>query len=252
MPGDTTTDPERRARRAESFGPVADTYDRARPDYPSVAITDALGPKRLRVLDVGAGTGKLTRVVLAAGHEVVAVDPSDQMLDVLGRLSPEVERHVGKAEFLPVPDHSVDAVVAGQAAHWFDLPVAGTEFARVLRPGGVVALLWNVRDDSEEWIRRYDLLVDMVRSHDRTVPPDLGPRFVPATLRRYSHEQRLTVDDLVGLASSRSYVITSTGEERERILAEVRELGESTAQDDGLVRLRYDLEVWTAGLAPTE
>jgi SAM-dependent methyltransferase len=247
--GDLSSDPLERAHRAHSFGAAAQAYDRARPSYPQHAVLDALGPPPLRVLDLGAGTGKLTRVLVGAGYDVVAVDPDAEMLEVLGRGSPAVARHVGTAEAIPLPDAAVDAVVAGQAFHWFDVAVAGPEIVRVLRPGGRVALLWNIRaTGSVPWIAAYDELVDMVRSaSDDDAPPELGDLFTEPQVRWYEHEQRLSVDDLVALAESRSYVITA-GADRPRILAEVRALGERTLAETGepTLRLPYRLQVWTA------
>ena len=151
--GDRSTDPDQRARQAQSFGTAAEAYDRARPSYPVEAVTDALGPPPQHILDLGAGTGKLTRVVAAAGFEVVAVDPDQGMLDVLGRAVPGAERRQGSAEAIPADEGEFDAIVAGQAFHWFDVPKAGPEMVRVLRPGGRVALLWNIRaTGAEDWI----------------------------------------------------------------------------------------------------
>jgi SAM-dependent methyltransferase len=248
--GDRPADPDQRTRQANSFGAAADAYDRARPSYPVEAVTDALGPPPQHILDLGAGTGKLTRVVLAAGFDVVAVDPDNGMLEVLGRSAPQVDRRQGSAEAIPADDGSFDAIVAGQAFHWFDVATAGPEMVRVLRPGGLVALLWNIRAaGAQDWIAAYDELVHMVHNpSDDEEPPVLGPLFTPPQVRWYEHEQRITVDDLVALAESRSYVITAAPADRERILSGVRDLGERTlaATGEDTLRLPYRLQVWTA------
>src|SRR4051794_33203052 len=120
--------------RATSFGRVADVYDRARPEYPIEAVEWMLDGAGAEVLDVGAGTGKLSRAVLATGRSVVAVDPDPDMPAELTAREPGVRTMVGSAESLPLPDASADAVVFGQAWHWVDPPAASREIGRVLRP----------------------------------------------------------------------------------------------------------------------
>ena len=248
--GDRPADPDQRTRQANSFGAAAEAYDRARPSYPVAALTDALGPPPRHILDLGAGTGKLTRVAVAAGYDVVAVDPDAGMLEVLGRSAPQVERRQGSAEAIPAADDSFDAIVAGQAFHWFDVATAGPEMVRVLRPGGQVALLWNIRAaGAEDWIAAYDELVHMVHNPTNDdEPPVLGPLFTAPQVRWYEHAQRIGVDDLVALAESRSYVITAAPAERERILSGVRDLAQRTltATGEDTLRLPYRLQVWTA------
>ena len=139
--------------RRTSFGSVAADYAALRPGYPADAVAFLLGDRPRRVLDLGAGTGLLTDVLLAAGHEVLAVDLSGPMLDQLRARLPQVVAATGGAESIPLPDADVDAVVAGQAAHWFDPVPAAAELRRVLRPGGVVGFVWNTRDETVPWVR---------------------------------------------------------------------------------------------------
>src|SRR3954454_13116307 len=127
-----------RERRGLSFGPAAADYERVRPSYPGSAVAWLVGTEPQRVLDLGAGTGKLTRVIVALGHDVVAVEPLPEMRAELSAALPTVETHAGSAEAIPLADASVDAVVVGQAFHWFDQARAVPELARVLRPGGVL------------------------------------------------------------------------------------------------------------------
>lgn len=146
------------SEHATSFGAEAGNYEAGRPEYPFEAVAwmlESAPAGARRIADVGAGTGKLTRTLLAAPDaEIVAIDPDPAMLAVLREGAPGVPTFVGTAERLPLPDESVDAVVLGQAWHWVD-PVAGsTEIGRVLRPGGVLGLIWNVRDERVEWVRR--------------------------------------------------------------------------------------------------
>ena len=151
-------------RHGSSFGTAAAAYAEHRPDYAEAAVRWALqlpggdpagssrtGPPR-RVLDLAAGTGKLTAALAGLGAEVTAVEPDPAMLAELRRGLPSVRALPGRAEEIPLPDGSVDAVLAGQAMHWFDLDRAVPEIARVLAPGGVLAGLWNVDDDRVDWV----------------------------------------------------------------------------------------------------
>ena len=143
---------------ARSFGAQAARYDRTRPSYPAAALDlvlagPASGRADRRILDIGAGTGKLTAALLGRGAEVVAVEPDPQMLAVLAARLPQVRAVAGTAERIPLRDGSVDAIVAGQAFHWFRRPEAEYELARVLRPGGVIGLFWNLPDRGVEWVR---------------------------------------------------------------------------------------------------
>jgi len=136
-----------------SFGVAAVEYAEHRPDYALAAVRWALEPAPgRRVLDLGAGTGKLTGTLVALGVDVVAVEPDPAMLVELRRALPAVRALPGSAEAIPLPDASVDAVLAGNALHWFDMAAAGPEIARVLAPGGIMAGLWNVMDDRVDWL----------------------------------------------------------------------------------------------------
>lgn len=140
-------------QRALSFGAYAEDYDRSRPGYPAAALDWLLPAGARRVIDVGAGTGKLTTALLARGLSVVAVEPDPAMLAVLVARLPAADAHEAGAETLPVADGSVDAVLAGQAWHWFDQARALVEARRVLRPGGWLGLIWNAPDLDSPWDR---------------------------------------------------------------------------------------------------
>jgi SAM-dependent methyltransferase len=223
--------PDDRARlqaRARSFGSVAREYAALRPSYPADAVRFLLGDIPRRVLDLGAGTGLLTELLVGAGHEVVAVDPSVEMLAHLTERLPGVTALVGTAEDLPVSDDDVDAVVAGQAAHWFDPAPAAREIRRVLRPGGVVGLIWNFRDQRVPWVGALDeLLSGETRDHaaDQTVVERFA-RELPASddLLESGIVQVLSPEQVVAGIGTRSYVATMDADARKAFLRRIREL----------------------------
>ncbi|OAR24928.1 methyltransferase type 11 [Streptomyces sp. ERV7] len=160
---------------SSSFGAAAGAYAEHRPDYAQAAVRWALAPAPgPRVLDLGAGTGKLTGTLLALGVDVVAVEPDRAMLAELRRGLPSVRARPGSAEAIPLPDGSVDAVLSGNAMHWFDMDVAGPDIARVLAPGGVLAGLWNVFDDGVDWVAGLAQVSGSAA---------IGPRDVPTSWR---------------------------------------------------------------------
>lgn len=227
------------ARRAESdyafsFGSVAETYERARPLYADEAIDWIAEQLPLgRVLDLAAGTGKLTRQLAARGVDVVAVEPDPDMRAVFGRVLPEVELHAGRAEDIPLPDASVDAVTVGQAFHWFDAERALVEMRRVLRPGGGIALLWNRWDAEDPLLGAVDRLLDEVR-------PPFGERPGPGDRRSFHQRRPMTVDAIVAWASSTSGFINARRDDQERIVREIRRLG---ADHAGWVSIRTDVQL---------
>lgn len=214
---------------ATSFGAAADEYDRLRPGYPAEAVRwavgGAVGAAGRRVVDVGAGTGILTRTLLADGHRVTAVEPDPAMLARLTATSPGAHPLAGSAEALPLPDDTADAIVAGQAYHWFDHDRAHTEAARVLRPGGVLAAIWNHRDDTVGWVAALTAIADGVRGHgDPPAPASFGPLFAPVERAEFRHSTPHTADTLVRLMRTRSYYLVAGPQTRARIEADVREL----------------------------
>jgi SAM-dependent methyltransferase len=217
--------------QALSFGAAADEYDARRPSYPADAVVWAVGDKPARVVDLGAGTGSLTRVLLELGHLVLPVEPDPQMRRQLARRSPEVEPLAGSAESIPVLDGSVDAVLAAQAYHWFDREKAHPEIGRVLRPGGLFAPIWNIRDESVPWVARFSEILDDRQSaeyphrHDGDLTdPDFGPLFGPVERAEFRYAQPQTADGLLALAATRSYYITATPQRRAAVDAGIRDL----------------------------
>jgi SAM-dependent methyltransferase len=216
---------ERLAAQAASFSAAAAAYERGRPSYPPEAIDWLLPPGARRVLDLGAGTGKLTRLLHARGLDVVAVEPSDGMRDQLIRSVPDVAVYGGRAEDIPLADGSVDAVLVAQAWHWVDPDRAVPEVARVLAGGGQLGLLWNVRDEREEWVARLGRIIHGDHDQDmRSSAPAVGPPFGPVERLDVGWRSHLSPDALVDLAASRSYIITMAPGERAAVLAGVRHL----------------------------
>jgi SAM-dependent methyltransferase len=211
-----------------SFGPAAAAYDRYRPRYPQEALRwalDGLGTPS-RVIDLGAGTGILTRGLLALGHQVVPVEPDPGMRAQLQAATPGVIAVAGTAESMPLPDQSADAVLAGQAYHWFDPDSAQVEIARVIRPAGMFAPIWNVRDDSVPWVAElsriasvWDSAGDLIEKY-RT----FGDAFGTVELGQFVHAMSLRPDEVMGMLRTRSYYLTAEPALQERIDRELREL----------------------------
>ena len=214
--------------RRASFGAVAVDYAALRPGYPADAVAFLLGDRPRRVCDLGAGTGLLTDVLVAAGHEVVAVDVSEPMLAQLRDRLPHVATATGGAEAIPLPDADVDAVVAGQAAHWFDPAPAAAELRRVLRPGGVVGFVWNTRDERVPWVRALgELLAAEARDHE--ADQEVVTRFaaeLPARVEVFDSGtvQQLTAEQVVAGIGTRSYVATMDERGRAEFLGRARDL----------------------------
>ncbi len=226
---------DEKALRGSSFGAVAATYAEHRPDYPEAAVRWALEPAPgRRVLDLGAGTGKLTATLMALGADVTAVEPDPAMMAELRRRLPGARALAGTAESIPLPDASVDAVVAGQALHWFDMTVAGPEIARVLVPGGILAGLWNFDDDRVEWVAGLDRISDGMasltlatwesRAADiRLAAMDLPGLFSPPERAEFAHGQRRTADSLLATVATHSKLLVMEDEARRAVLDQIRD-----------------------------
>jgi SAM-dependent methyltransferase len=209
-----------RGRYARSFGAVAADYDRARPSYPDDAVAWLVGDRPARVLELGAGTGKLTERLLDRGHAVLTTEPDAQMLRRLHERHPGLAAAQASAEQLPVANRSVDVVVAAQAAHWFDHERGLAEAARVLRPDGMLAWAWNIMDTRIPWVRRLRELI----GSPAEVPPEPVAALeaceafgeVETATFRFWHPLDRT--SLAALVSSNSVVSLASEAERAEIL----------------------------------
>ena len=241
------------AEQAESFGVAAEEYERARPEYPA-AVVEWIVPEGARAaVDVGAGTGKLTRALCERGLEVTAVEPSEGMRARLEAGLPAVRALAGSGERLPLADSSVDLVTYAQAWHWVEEGPALAEAARVLRPGGRLACVWNLRDDESGWMHELSLLIDRFGSN--TVIEDdfaFGGDFGETERLTVAWSRPMDAERLIDLLASRSYVIVAPEEERRRFFAAVREL---TATHPDLAgqecfAMPYMTRCFRAGLGP--
>lgn len=211
--------------QANSFGRAVGEYERARPSYPQEAV-DWLVPDGVgTVLDLGAGSGKLTRSLVAKGLDVVAVEPDDVMRAALASALPSVRALKGTAEDIPLPDASVDMITAAQSWHWVDEARALPEAARVLKPGGSLALIWNIRDESVPWVER---LGDIMGGSAAEIAVEkgitIGAPFGPTDRFEVGWNATTSLDGLLTLAASRSYVITADAGRRGRVFDGIREL----------------------------
>jgi SAM-dependent methyltransferase len=220
-----------------SFGAAATAYAEHRPDYAQAAVRWALEhAPGSRVLDLGAGTGKLTATLVALGAEVIAVEPDPAMLTELRRALPSVRALPGSAEAVPLPDASVDAVLAGNAMHWFDMNVAGPEIARVLEPDGIMAGLWNIFDNRVDWVAELERISGSAAIGPRDTfsswraetaeahLPNSGSiaQFGSPEQAEFSHGQRRTADSLVATFATKAGMLVMPEQEQEATLGRIR------------------------------
>jgi SAM-dependent methyltransferase len=235
-------------RAASGFAATAAAYERARPSYPAAAIAEVARELEVTtastVLDLAAGTGKLTRLLAPLAGRVIAVDPSELMLAQLRKQLPDVEVREGTAEAIPVPDGSVDAVFVAQAFHWFRSDEVIPEIARVLSPDGGLMVLWNrARWDEQEhpWYDEFHALVEPIRQAAGAFPPEDDWKvvvqesglFAPLSRVEVEHFQRIGPVEFVDLVESWSWIANLADAERASVLGRVR----------GLVAPQQELEL---------
>jgi SAM-dependent methyltransferase len=219
----------------QGFQSGAEAYARGRPDYPPELagwLTDSLGirPGR-RVLDLGAGTGKFTRSLAATGAEVVAVEPVDAMRARLSAVLPAVTAFSGSAEAIPLPDAALDAVVCATSFHWFATPAALAEIIRVLRPGGRLGLIWNLRDESVPWVARLSALLapyegDAPRAYKGAWKAAFPfPGLSPLVEARFVQPHTGPAEDVIlNRTRSASFIAVLPDAQREAVIEKVRAL----------------------------
>lgn len=227
---------------ALSFGAVAEVYDRARPSYPAEAVDWLVGTRNATVLELGAGTGKLTELLVAGGHRVIATDPLPEMLTLLKARVPGVHTVAATAEAVPLPSRCIDVIVCAQSFHWFDHDLALAEMARVLRPGGYLALVWNTRDEGIPWVKKLGSIIGGADRGDLTPLTDPATRsefFGPVESRDFRFWQHLRRDELADLVRSRSYISVLPEHEQEDVLAKVGALYDDYGRGPDGMRLPY-------------
>jgi ubiquinone/menaquinone biosynthesis C-methylase UbiE len=210
---------------AASFDRAADAYERGRPEYPADAVDWLLPAGAKIVLDLGAGTGKLTRALTARGLDVVAVDPSPNMLDQLREAVPEAIVREGTAEEIPLADASVDAILVAQAWHWVDQDLALPSVARVLKPGGTLGLVWNIRDERTPWVARLTEVMHQATAEQFIESGRIqqGP-FGEIERASFEWSRPFSRPEILDLLRSRSYFITASAEEQDRIIVGLNQL----------------------------
>jgi SAM-dependent methyltransferase len=218
----------------DGFSAAAAAYERGRPSYPDEAVRLLVDGLAIRpgqvVLDLAAGTGKLTRLLAPTGARLLAVEPVPAMRATLSSLLPEVDVLDGTAEAIPLDDASVDGVTVAQAFHWFRAPEALAEIARVLRPGGGLALVWNERDESVPWVAELGALFEWQvrrpydKDRDWAAVVAASGRFTRVDHDRLAHEQELDADTLVDRILSTSYVATWPREQQDDLARRIRDL----------------------------
>ena len=244
---------------ADGYASGAVTYVKGRPDYPpevSAWLRDSLGlAAGATVLDLGAGTGKFTPRLLDTGAAVIAVEPVPAMLEKLASALPQVKALAGTATAIPLPDASVDAVVCAQAFHWFATPEALDEILRVLKPGGRLGLVWNLRDASVPWVARLDAIVNQAEGDTpryytgawRQVFPHAGLTALQES--QFSHGHTGTAEDvLLNRVRSTSFIAALAPQERQRIDAAIVELiaSEPALRDQATITVPYQTAAFVA------
>ncbi|CAI1084121.1 Uncharacterized methyltransferase ycgJ [Serratia proteamaculans] len=220
---------------AEGYQANADRYVKGRPDYPPEITTwlrDTIGLHAgMTVIDLGAGTGKFTPRLLETGAQVIAVEPVAQMLEKLSAVLPQVKTLAGTAESIPLPDESVDAVVCAQSFHWFATARALAEIQRILKPGGKLGLVWNMRDARVSWVRKLNQIVDR---HEGDAPrfytgewrklfPFKGLDALQEQVFMLGH-QGAVEDVIFNRVRSTSFIAALPLEQQEQVIEQIRQL----------------------------
>lgn len=217
--GGPRLDHGRRRELGDSFQDGGRHYQRIRPGYPEEAARWLVPPGAVDALDVGAGTGKFTELLLAMGLLVTAVDPSTDMLDQLRVHYPAAIPVQATAEATGLPAEAFDVVTVAQAWHWCDAPAASTELARVLRPNGILGLVWNQMDTKIPWVHRLSRIMHAGDVYKPEFHPVVGPEFTGLEGHVTHWQDRVTTTELMELAKSRSYYLRAGEATRAKVLA---------------------------------
>ena len=249
---------DEKARRAASFGGVASEYQRYRPGPAAASVEWLLPTGVARVVDLGAGTGALTRLLVSRVPDVVAVEPDDRMRAVLAEQLPDAHAVRGFGESIPLPDASVDAVLASSSWHWMDPIPTLQEVARVLRPGGVLGAVWSGPDEDSPFISQSrallsehrspdsDLIMGDVERQPSTLSIPAGMSFSIPEHKAFRWQMALTADDLIGLLGTLSWFILMEEEQRLRVFAEARRLLRDMlgVEGDTTVDVGFKADAW--------
>ena len=242
---------------ARGFALAPEAYERGRPTYPAEAIERlvhelGIAPGR-RVLDLAAGTGKLTSRLAETGATIVAVEPVDAMRERLVQALPGVEALAGTAEAIPCADASIDAVAVGQAFHWFDGDVALAEIHRVLLRRGRLGLIWNIKDESVDWVRLLGEIIEPYRGETPKVASGAWKEafertrlFTPLERARFAFVHETDTATVIARVTSISFIAALPDAEVERVVAQVRELlaGHPDTRGRTIFPLRYRTGVY--------
>ncbi|MDJ0351197.1 class I SAM-dependent methyltransferase [Pseudarthrobacter sp. PH31-O2] len=238
----------RRQELGHSFQDGGEHYDRVRPGYPEESAGWLIPGGAADAADLGAGTGKFTALLVGRGLRTVAVDPSADMLEQLRRALPGVTAVEGTAERTGLPDGAFDVVTVAQAWHWCDPLLASTEIARILRPHGVLGLIWNQLDTSVPWVHRLSRIMHAGDVHKPHFTPPLGPEFTGLESHLTRWEDPVRGADILALAKSRSYYLAAGQATRTKVLGNLdwylhEHLGH---QGDEVIPLPYLTQSWRA------
>lgn len=243
-----------RQRLAGAFHTAGERYDAIRPSYPADVVPFVVPPGARRAVDVGAGTGLFTRLLVAAGLEVTAVEPSASMLELLRAGLPQVQAVNGTGEETILPDGCAEVVTVAQAWHWID-PVAGSaEAARLLRAGGVLGIVNNQLDTAVPWVHRLSRIMHAGDVHPPQRPPQVGTEFGPAQGQWWHWSQPITPAGLHELMASRSYHLRASAAVREKMAGNLdwylhEHLGHGAEE---LIQLPYITSAWRLEKASVE
>ncbi len=260
--------PEQKTERAGSFGDVASHYARYRPGPPAAAVDWILPARAPTVIDLGAGTGALSRLLVDRADEVVAVEPDERMRAVLAEAVPQAQAVAGRGESMPLPDASADAVIASSSWHWMDPVPTLNEVGRVLVPGGTLGALWSGPDRDSPFLVQAQVLLSgaghpmidqeaaaalsqavndpFTVTQGLEIPP--GVPFDQPERKVIGWEVALNAEELIGLLGTFSWVIMMEDDARATLFETARRLLRDAlgVEGDATVDVGFRAEVWKA------